>query len=69
MWKFTLVFSEVSEMVHIGCHVLFCVLPNLTSDVVLGIDWLHAINPWIDWHAYSLFLDCGGHTVHILGTK
>ena len=61
--------SGVSKMVHVGCHVLCHVLPNLTSDVVLGMDWLHAINPWIDWNAYSLSLDCRGHTVCILGTK
>ena len=44
--------SGVSKTIHVGCHVLCCVLPNLTSGVVLGMDWLHAINPWIDWHAY-----------------
>ena len=43
--------SGVSETVHIGYHVLYCVLLNLTSNVVLDIDWLHAINPWIDWDA------------------
>ena len=30
--------SRVSEMVHLGCHVLRCVVPNLASDVVLGMD-------------------------------
>ena len=54
--------------VHEGCHVLCHVLPNLTSDMVLGMDWLHDINPWIDWNAYSQSLDYGGHTVRILGT-
>ena len=43
--------SGVSKMVHVGCHVLCYVLLNLTSDMVLGMDWLHAINPRIDWHA------------------
>ena len=43
--------SRVSEMVHVGCHVQYHVLPNLTSDVVLGMDWLYAINPQIDWNA------------------
>ena len=43
--------SGVSKMVHVGCCVLCHVLPNLTSDVVLGMDWLHAINPRIDWNA------------------
>ena len=61
--------SGVSRMVHIGCRVLCHVLPNLTSDVVLGMDWLHAINPWIDWNAYSLSMDCGSHTVRVLGTE
>ena len=28
----------VSKIVHIGCHVLRCVLQNLTSDVVLVLD-------------------------------
>ena len=35
----------VSEMVHVGCSVLYRVLPNLTSNVILGMDWLHRINP------------------------
>ena len=56
-------------MVHIGCRVLCHVLPNLTSDVVLGLDWLHAINPWIDWKAYSLSLDYSSHTARVLGIK
>ena len=42
----------VSKMVHIGCRILCCILPNLTNDVVLGMDWLHAINIQIDWNAY-----------------
>ena len=37
--------SGVSEMVHVGCGVLCHVLPNLTSNVVSGMDWLHTINP------------------------
>ena len=56
-------------MVHVGCYNLCCVLLNLTSDVVPCMDWLHAINPRIDWNAYSLSLDCGYETVYILGTK
>ena len=51
---------ECLKLVHVGCHVLCHVLPNLTSDVVLGMDWLHVINPRIDWNAYSLSLDCRG---------
>ena len=46
---------------------MFC--QNLTNDVVLGMDWLHAINPQIDWNAYLLSLDCASHTVCILGTE
>ena len=37
----------VSETVHVGFYVLCYILPNLTSDLVLGIDWL-AINSLID---------------------
>ena len=33
------------------------------------MDWIHAINPWVDWNTYLLLLDCGGETVYILGTK
>ena len=56
-------------MVYIGGYVLYHVLPNLTSDVVLGMDWLYDINPQIDKNTYSLSLDCEGHTVCILGTE
>ena len=41
--------SRESKTVHVGCYVMCCALPNLTSDVVLHMDWLHAINPQIDW--------------------
>ena len=44
-----------------------CVLPDLISDVVLGIDWLYAINYLTD--TYLLSLVCGGATVCIMGTK
>ena len=60
--------SRIPEMVHVSCHVLYYVLPNLTSDVVLGMDWPHAINPWIDWNPYSLSMYCLNHIVLILGT-
>ena len=30
--------SGVSKMVHVGCHILSCVLPNRTIDVVLVKD-------------------------------
>ena len=62
-----LYYFGVFTKVYVVCHVLCHVLPNLTSDVVLGMDWLHAINPQIDWHAYSLYLDYGGRTIYILG--
>ena len=61
--------SGVSETVHVGCCVLCHVLPHLTSDVVLSMDWLHAINPWINWKAYLLSLDCKDKILYILGTK
>ena len=37
--------SGVFKIVHVGCHVLYQILPNLTSNVVLGMDWLHSKNP------------------------
>ena len=40
--------SRVSNMVHVGCHVLCRVLLDLTSDMVLGMDWLNTINRPID---------------------
>ena len=43
--------SGVSKTAYIGCRVFFYVFPNLTSDMVLGMDWLHTINPQIDWNA------------------
>ena len=42
----------VSRTVHAGYHVLSHVLRNLTSGMVLGMDWLHAINLVINWHNY-----------------
>ena len=39
--------SGVSNTVHVGCSVLYHVLPNLTSDMAVSMDWLHAINPLI----------------------
>ena len=59
----------MSEPVHVGCSVLCYVLPNLSSDVVLGTVWLHTINPLIDCNAYSLSIDCRSETVCVLGTK
>ena len=50
---------------HIGCHFL----PNLTSDAILSIYYLHSIKHLIDWKAYSLSMNCIGETVCILGTK
>ena len=36
------------------CQMLHCVvecrdLPQLNRDIVLGVDWLQATNPFIDW--------------------
>ena len=47
--------SELSKMVYVACHILCIILLNLTNDMVLGMALLHAINPQIDWNAYSLF--------------
>ena len=62
-------FSRVSEILHIGCCILYSILQNLTRDMLLGMDWLHAINHWTDYHAYLLSLNCGGHPLCTLGTK
>ena len=35
-------------------------LPNLNHDVVLGVDWLAATNPTIDWQAFTVALDFVG---------
>ena len=59
----------MSKTVYVVCRVLYRILPNLASDVVLSMDWLYAINPQIDLNAYSLSLDCECETVRILGTK
>ena len=48
----------MSKSVYIGCHVLYCVLPNQTNDVVLGMDWIYVINPLIDWNALLLSMGC-----------
>ena len=61
--------SGVSDTVHVGCSVLYHALPDLTSDMVLCMDWLHTINPLINWNNYSLFLKYRGEPVRILGTK
>ena len=59
----------MSKTVHVGCRVLYHVLPNLTSDVVLGSDWLHVINYLIDWNSFLLSLDHKGAIVSVLNTK
>ena len=33
-------------------------LPNLTADVILGIDWLHRFNPSIDWSQNTVCFSC-----------
>ena len=35
-------------------------LPELNHDVVLGVDWLAATNPTIDWQACTVALDYVG---------
>ena len=49
------------------------VLPSLNHDVVLGIDWLRASNPVIDWQACTLSVECAEHqgavTLHALPTS
>ena len=50
-------FLWMSKTIHVGWHVLYHFLPDQTSDMVLGMDWLYTINLWIDWNAYSLSLD------------
>ena len=54
--------APLSEIVHVGCSVLFYVLLSLTSDVVLGMDWLHTINLVINWNNYLLSLVCVSET-------
>ena len=47
----------------IALHTVVCyrVLPSLNHDVVLGIDWLRASNPVIDWQACTLSVECAEH--------
>ena len=59
----------LSETVNVACSALYCVLLNLTSDVVLGMNWLHTINHMINWNNYSLSLVYEGGNLSILGTK
>ena len=53
--------------------VCCCVLPSLNHDAVLGIDWLRASNPAIDWQACTLSVECAEHqgavTLHALSTS
>ena len=52
--------------------VCCCVLPCLNHDIVLGIDWLQAANPVIDWQACTMSVECAEHqgtvTLHSLPT-
>ena len=59
----------MSKTVYVGCCVLCHVLPNLTSYVVLNMDWLHTINPLLECNTYSLSLEFVDEIVYILGTK
>ena len=59
----------------IALHTVVCchVLPSLNHDIVLGIDWLRASNPVIDWQACTLSVECAEHqgavTLHALPTS
>ena len=59
----------------ITLHTVVCyrVLPNLNHDIVLGIDWLRASNPVINWQACTLSVECAEHqgavTLHALPTS
>ena len=33
------------------CVVKCCVLPELKHDIKMGVEWLQAMNPAIDWQA------------------
>ena len=48
-------------------------LHSLNHDVVLGIDWLRALNPVIYWQACTLSVECAEHqgavTLHALPTS
>ena len=50
-----------------------CILPCLNHDIVLGINWLHATNPVIDWQACTVSMECANHqgaaTLHALPTS
>ena len=52
-----------------GEAVAFCVecrvLPELNHDVVLGVDWLAATNPAIDWQACTVKLECADSRAHV----
>ena len=61
--------SGMSELVHIGYSVLCCFLPNLASDMVLGMDWLDAINPLIDCNIHSQSSVCESKPIRFLSTK
>ena len=53
--------------------VCCCVVPSLNHDVALGIDWLRALNPAINWQACTLSVECAEHqgavTLHALPTS
>ena len=59
----------------IALHTVVCchVLPCLNHDVVLGIHWLLAANPVIDWQACTMSVEYAGHqgavTLHALPTS
>ena len=61
--------STVYETAQVGCSVLCCILLNIISDMVLGMDLPHAINPLIKWNHYFLYMVYRYDIVRILGTK
>ena len=42
-------------------------LPNLTADVILGIDWLQRFNPNINWSHNTVCFSCAtdGHVLAV----
>ena len=42
------------------CTVECRVLYYLNHDVLLGHDWLHHVNPAINWYACTVSLECSG---------
>ena len=41
--------------------VHYHILPRLNHDIVLGINWLRATNPVIDWPVCTMFVESAEH--------